>query len=67
MKTITPLFLIWKGAEDEQYYEQFTSLESAVYEGGDGVEVFQAVPVSLGKFKRTVQVVRVKKQKTPKK
>lgn len=57
------LFLVWMDGEDEQYYNQYSSLEDAVSSEGDGVEVFTATPVSLGKFERSVKIVKSKKQK----
>lgn len=57
------LYLVWKDGEDEQYYNQYFSLEDAVSEEGDGVEVLQAKLTPIGAYKRSVRIVKTKKSK----
>lgn len=58
------LFLVWKDDPNEQFYNQYDSLEDAVCdegENGDAVEVFHVVPKSLGIFRKSYKIVKAKK------
>lgn len=59
------VYLVWADGEDEQYWNQFDSLEEAVtYEGGSApVEVYVATPKRIGRFKRKHVLIRVKNRK----
>lgn len=57
-------FAVWDASQgDDSYWLYFDSLEDAVNEGGDGGEVFVFQGRSLGKFKRKVELVKVKRRK----
>lgn len=46
--------------QSDENWRLFDSLEEAVKEEGDGVEVFKFEPISLGKFRRAVVPVKEK-------
>lgn len=56
-----PVFFVWVN-EITPYWLQFSSLEEAVEmtaeNGGLGVEIFTATPVSLGIFKLQISAVK---------
>lgn len=59
------LFLVWetkRGTEDG-YFLQYDSLEKAVSNHGDGIEIYHAVPKLLGTYTTTVRLVKNKKGK----
>lgn len=60
-------FATWNDEPDAQYWETFDTLEDAVSGHEDGVEVFRAAYSSLGKWKRSAVLARVKKKKPRKK
>lgn len=63
----TKLYFIWEeDPNDEQaggYWCSFQSLEDAVSQGGDGVEVFTAELRRLGRFRRKAEIVKIKSRK----
>lgn len=68
---LKPQYAYWEIDEAEPklgYWMLFDSLEDAVSTKEDsGVEIFKLTPTYLGKFKRSVEVVRVPKNKHKKK
>lgn len=59
-------FVVWQGGADEQFWNQYDSLEDAVSnEGGKCVEVFSCTPKALGLYDSDVKIV-LKKSKTKK-
>lgn len=58
------LFLVWQSGENEQFWNQYDSLENAVLSEGDGTEVFEATVKSLGVYERSVKFVKSKKEKS---
>ena len=48
---------------DSPYWEMYDSVEDAVSANGDGTEVYVAEPKFLGKFKRKVELVKIKQRK----
>lgn len=56
-------FLVWQDSEDEQFYNQYSSLTDAVSEEGSDAEIFEATLKSLGKFKLVTKVIRAGKTK----
>lgn len=57
------IYMVWQGGENEQFFNQFETIEDAVYSEGDVAEVYVAEPKYLGKFKRKVEMVKIKKRK----
>lgn len=61
-----PLYLVWYVEPNEpeiKYFTQYNSIEDAVSEHGDGCEVYVAYPKRLGKFKRKVEMIKIKARK----
>lgn len=58
-------FAIWEqdGADELGYWLLHGTLDDAVHQYKDGVEVFEMTPKLLGTFKREAKVVRVKNKK----
>ena len=57
------LYLVWQGAEDEQFYNQYTSLVDAVSSEEKGALIFKANLESLGSFELITKLVKNKKRK----
>ena len=60
------IYMVWDTREDDEgcrCYLQFDSIEEAVHEFGDGVEVFEATPKSIGHYALNTKVTKVKKPK----
>lgn len=55
------LYLVWQ--ENDQFFNQYDTLEDAVSDNGDNTEVYIADIRKLGVFNRQVSVVKVKKKK----
>ena len=56
------LYLVWVGAEDEQYYNQYFTLEDAVRDNDSDTEIFKAEVESLGYFEVVTKLVSKKKK-----
>ena len=64
------VFGIWEGdytTTDGDFWNQYDSLEDAVADKGDGCEVYALEPRYLGKFKRKVEMVKIKRRKKARK
>lgn len=59
------MYVVWMDGEDEQYFNQYNSLEDAVSENPNE-EVFEAKLKSLGRFELFVKKVIKKSKKTKK-
>lgn len=57
------VYLVWQNAEDEQFFNQYDSLEDAVASEENPVEVYLAKPKMLGTFKVATKVVKSRKGK----
>ena len=55
------IYLVWQDGEDENYYNQYESLEDAVSSEEEPVEVFEADLKSLGQFRMQTKVVKIPK------
>lgn len=66
-KVIKKLYFVWEADSNDDkdggYYSQFDSLEDAVSHGGDGVEVFTADILYLGKYMRKAEIVKIARGK----
>ena len=51
------------GDEESGYWMMFDTLEDAVSSGGDGIQVYRLDATSLGKYRRRVELEKVKKKK----
>lgn len=61
-------YAIWNDEEDGQFWELFDSIEDAVDgRSGGPVEVYRMEARHLGRFKRAVKTVRVKRRKRSRK
>ncbi len=56
------VFLVWQDGVDQQFWNQYESLEDAVSDNQE-VEIYEAIPKLLGKFKVVAQKLKVKKVK----
>lgn len=61
------VYLVWQDGVDEQFYNQYFSLEDAVSSESKDAEIFRADLVSLGSFELKVTKKLVKKTKKGKK
>lgn len=52
------VYMVWQGGLEQNYFLVFESKEDALFNEGDGVEIFESKPKSLGKFKRSVKIVK---------
>lgn len=64
-KTSRPntIYLVWMGLEGEQYYNQYFSLEEAVSDNDENVDIYQANLKVLGQFKVVMKLVKKKQSK----
>jgi hypothetical protein len=63
MERETQLFLVWQGAENDGFYNQYFTLEEAVKNEDSGAEIFKADMVSLGQFELVTKCVKKSKPK----
>lgn len=61
--TTVKQYAVWQKNEQEPYWNYYDTLEDAVSENGDGCEVFVFEGRLLGKFKRKVELVKIKRRK----
>lgn len=66
MENPKKMYLVWMDGVDEQYYNQYFTLEDAVSGHSDGVEVFIADIKFLGNFERSFKIVKSKTKKSKK-
>ncbi len=57
------LYLVWQDGEDEQYYEQYESLEDAVTSRDEPVQVYEATVKSIGAYEVLPTKIKLKKVK----
>ncbi len=50
-------------SSDEPFWKSYDSVEDAVSDNGDGTEVWVTEPRFLGKFKRKVEMVKIKRRR----
>lgn len=63
-KLFKKVFMVWEGDDSqEKYWNQYETLEDAVSDKGDGVDVYVAEPRFLGRYKRSVNVLKVPRGK----
>ena len=60
------LYFVYQDGEDEQYYNQYESMEDAVSDSSNPVEVFEAKLNLLGTFQKSYRIAKVSKKQLKK-
>lgn len=67
MENNKDLYLVWQGAEDEQYYNQYFSLKDAVTSEPEGSRIMKASLTYIGQYEIVTKLVKKPAKKTVKK
>lgn len=67
MRPIKIQYAVWQVEEGSGYWCLYNSIADAVCEHGDGTRVYRLEATSIGRFKRSVVMEKVKRTKKRKK